>query len=59
MSPGTVRQILDRSWFWILRYHPELQHLSMDSTGAEAHFGHVTDEELVEKGWNATRCLLG
>jgi hypothetical protein len=52
LPPLTPRQVLDRSWFWTLRYHPELRELAVDGDGAEAHFGHtaVTDDDLVEKG---------
>jgi len=52
VSSGVINEVLDRSWFWILRFHPELQSVSLDASGRRAVFGNsnLSNEELVDTG---------
>jgi len=52
VSSGVINEVLERSWFWILRFHPELHSVSLDASGRRAVFGNsnLSNEELVDTG---------
>jgi len=54
-----VIEVLQRSWFWILRYHPEFQKMSLNADKSLVTFMEVSKEEkIVENAFDGARRSL-
>lgn len=54
-----IDEVMQRSWFWILRYHPEFQSFSYDRDDGSITFRDVNrDEKIIEAAFDGAKRSL-